>query len=170
MFTACSEERTKPLYAVKLSDSGVGKIGSTTPFEMRLIEPKFPGFEIDKFTFFKEGEPQPVISVKYREATWMYLFPTKDKKWVERIVVVSSHVESDWSAMIGKQFDKIYTRQQLHLCRSATEGTGIIIKCIIPGSKQLSTVYYSPVEKHKRELPSFDVLKSLPLQEVIWER
>ena len=52
MFTACSEERTKPLYAVKLSDSGVGKIGSTTPFEMRLIEPKFPGFEIDKFTFF----------------------------------------------------------------------------------------------------------------------
>ncbi len=168
MFTACSQERTKPLYAVKLSDSGVGKIKSTTPFEMRLIAPKFPGFEIDKFTFFKEGKPLPVIQVGYRGTAWMYLYPTKDKKNIESVSVVTSNIESSWSTKIGMRFDETYGLEQLNLCKSGSDGLAGKVICKEPLSKVTRYVYSGESIASEHELPSYKQLKSWRVDEIIW--
>ena len=168
MFTSCSQERTKPLYTVKLSDEGVGKIKVTTPFEMRLIEPKFPGFEIDKFTFFKEGEPFSVIQIGYRETPWMLLYPTKDKKNIESIAVLTSSIESVWPTKIGMRFDETYQTEQLHLCEAGSEDLEGKVICPEPSSKRIRYVYSGKSMALMGELPNYEELRSWHVDEIIW--
>lgn len=168
IFTACSQERTQPLYSVKLSDTGVGKIKVGTPFEMRLIEPKFPGFEIQKFTFFKEGEPMQIIQIGYREVPWMYLFPSKDKKLVKNVSIVTNKIKTSWPTKIGMRFDKTYHAEQLSLCKLGSDALKGNVVCSEPLAKNIYYVYKDETTLLGDELPRYTELKMWVLDEIIW--
>ena len=169
IFGACSEERTKPLYTVKLSDAGVGKIGVQTPFETRLIEPKFPGFDVQIFTFFKIGKPMPVIQISYRGTPWIHLFPTEDKKKIESISIVSANIESAWPTKIGMRFDETYNSEQLLLCKMGTDKLKDKIICKEPLSEMVYYVYEIDTELLENRVPMYSQLQTSKVDEIIWK-
>jgi len=91
VLSACSSSSQKPLYAIALTSEGVGSISATTAYNLQSIAPLLPGFDFKVFQ--TPSGKQELLRVFYHGQEWMQIEPTKDKKSIAAIYVLSKEIE-----------------------------------------------------------------------------
>ncbi len=80
----CSEPGGLP-YTLEFTETGVGQLSDRTRFEERAIGALLPGFEAQRYSRFIEGKSQSVILVRRGDTPQLWIYPTADGQFIERI-------------------------------------------------------------------------------------
>ncbi len=121
----CSQPSTTLPYTVDINEQGVGRIHHDTPFDHIQINTLLPGFDINTYTTFSEGESEPVLRVTRHSAQVMLIFPTKDKEHIDHIIATHPEITLNEKRCIGeplKKYESMFKSCQQHdtivLCES----------------------------------------------------
>lgn len=92
LLASCSSEREAPLYEVKLSQNSLNALNAQTPFALNYITPIFPGFDVKTFKNVS-ADGLTLFRVYYHGKEWFQIEPTKDKKSIKKVYILSDKIE-----------------------------------------------------------------------------
>jgi hypothetical protein len=89
----CSDPKGMP-YTLEFHDKGVGNLSGMSPFEEAMISASLLGFSVEKYTRVQGAQSEPVFLVKRGAQSVLEIYPTKDRKFIDRIESDSLHVKA----------------------------------------------------------------------------
>ncbi|MEA3522762.1 MAG: DUF1131 family protein, partial [Campylobacterota bacterium] len=98
--TACSQPKGMP-YTLEFRDKGVGGLNAMTPFNEAKITASLLGFKLNSYTRFEAGVPKPMFLVRRADENILEIYPTQDKRYIERIESRSLHVKNKKNIKLG---------------------------------------------------------------------
>lgn len=154
-FSACSQQYTKPLYDLKLTNSGINGIGAETPYKESSLLPHIRAYDLSIFSRFEAGKSKSIMRVSYHKRDLIYITPTNsqdlDKRKVATMTIVSDLVQTPFDFKLNTKYD-----ENLHL------------QCIQKETTQLLCT--------KKEYPNIKLIfikqttKAFHLKEIEWSR
>jgi hypothetical protein len=88
----CSEPKGMP-YTLEFRDDSVGNLSAKTPFEEARITASLLGFSVKRYTRSEGAQTQPMFLVTRGAQNVLEIYPTKNKKFIDRIESDSLHVK-----------------------------------------------------------------------------
>jgi len=89
----CSEPKGMP-YTLEFNDKGVGNLSGMCPFEEAFITASLLGFSVEKYTHVQGDQSASMFLVKRSDQSVLEIYPTKNRKFIDRIESDSYHVSA----------------------------------------------------------------------------
>ena len=81
-------------YTLEFDDKGVGNLSGMSPFKEALISASLLGFSVEKYTRVQGAQSDPMFLVRRGDQSVLEIYPTKNRKFIDRIESDSLHVSA----------------------------------------------------------------------------
>lgn len=156
---------------LSLSESGLGPIKGTTPFDRAILQGLLPGWSVTSSQAFTEGEPYPILNIADRGGRIATIHPQDDRGKIHSIVVLSHRIRNLLGPGIGTQYSTIYPKGT-KTCHPGMEEESGTVRCLAPGSHH---IYYQFIRSRTStyqgpdgSLPPEAELRSWKIQLIYW--
>ncbi|MEO0769468.1 MAG: DUF1131 family protein [Cyanobacteria bacterium J06649_4] len=155
--------------SIVISESSIGALDSTTPFNLQAVQSAFPGMTITEDSFSAEGVTYPAIKVSAAGTELLTITPKIDESLIEEVTTNSPQVANALGHDIGTSFSDIFTADQASGCLAGVDAYMGKAMCFAPNTQNIQYVFSgSDGGSSFGQLPSADVLSSWTLTEIRW--
>lgn len=154
-----------PIKEILLSESGVGRVGPGTAFDLETIQGAFGGYTIKESEGSFEGVTYKTFLVQ-EEGNDILEISSDTKKKVTQIIVKSSKVNNQVGARVGKTFESIFPKSEKTDCVLGDDDLEYHYVCSVPKTRNLE--YHFETNEKGKVTPDGDwVLTSIEWRSIL---
>lgn len=162
--SACGAEEASTL---KLTENGLGDIGSGTAYSVEGVSEALPGYAVTAENYYAEGDPYPMIVVRDGDKVIAEVLPRFEmEELVGGIIVKSDDISFDDRVSLGMTYADLSVPPQE--CVAGLEERSGLALCQDGKVPHVGIIFGGDYAGPDGELPPADVLNSFTVQEITW--
>ncbi len=162
--SACGAEEASTL---KLTENGLGDLGSGTAYSVEGVSEALPGYAVTAENYYAEGDPYPMIVVRDGDKVIAEVLPRFEmEELVGGIIVKSDDISFDDRVSLGMTYADLSVPPQE--CVAGLEERSGLALCQDGKVPHVGIIFGGDYAGPDGELPPADVLNSFTVQEITW--
>jgi len=162
--SACGAEEASTL---KLTENGLGGLGSGTAYSVEGVSEALPGYAVTAENYYAEGDPYPMIVVREGDKVIAEVLPRFEmEELVGGIVVKSEDISFDDRVSLGMTYADLSVAPKD--CVAGMEERSGLALCRDGEVPHVGLIFGGDYAGPDGELPPADVLATFTVQEITW--
>lgn len=162
--SACGAEEASTL---KLTEKGLGGLGSGTAYSVEGVSEALPGYAVTAENYYAEGDPYPMIVVRDGHQVIAEVLPRFEmEEMVGGIIVKSGDIMFDERASLGMTYADLSVAPKD--CVAGMEERSGLALCRDGNVSHVGLIFGGDYAGPDGELPPADVLATFTVQEITW--
>ncbi|MDF1847944.1 MAG: DUF1131 family protein [Parvibaculaceae bacterium] len=162
--SACGAEEVSTL---KLTENGLGDLGSGTAYSVEAVSAALPGYAVTAENYYAEGDPYPMIVVREGDRVIAEVLPRFEmEEMVGGVVVKTADIVFDERVSLGMTYADMSVAPQD--CVAGLEERSGLALCRDGKVPHVGLIFGGDYAGPDGELPPADVLATFTVQEITW--
>ncbi len=162
--SACGAEEASTL---KLTENGLGGLGSGTAYSVEGVSEALPGYAVTAENYYAEGDPYPMIVVRDGDMVIAEVLPRFEmEELVGSIIVKSGDISFDERISLGVTYADLSVAPKD--CVAGMEERSGRALCRDGDVPHVGLIFGGDYAGPDGELPPADVLATFTVQEITW--
>lgn len=162
--SACGAEEASTL---KLTENGLGDLGSGTAYSVKAVSAALPGYAVTAENYYAEGDPYPMIVVRDGDRVVAEVLPRFEmEELVGGIVVKTGDIMFDERVSLGMTYADMSVAPQD--CVAGLEERSGLALCRDGKVPHVGLIFGGEYTGPDGELPPAGVLATFTVQEITW--
>lgn len=154
---------------ITISETGVGPINSSTPFNRKEVQKLLPSLKVKRSTSSTEGEEFPILEISDKQGLLFTINPDGDAKRIYSIVTESGRVMNSLGHKLGQTYKTVYGGKAAQCAAGEEERSGTVF-CQAPNSKHIGYQFYTDGDDGvDGEVPPLKVLNKWKIKAIFWQ-
>ena len=153
-----------------VSETGVGPVNGSTPFDFLKIKSLLPGFLVSKGKGSTEGQEFSTIEVADRIGKLFVVAPGDPETKIFSVVITSSRVDNQYGFKVGSLYQAVFPANAKPNCFPGQEEQSGTILCSASGSHHVNYLFEGEWKNGADgQLPPADVVRTWKITAIVWK-
>jgi len=161
LLNGCEEHAKALPYPIEIKENKVGPITADLEFSAAKINGRLPGFDVVKYTHFRDGKSHILLRIMYRGKEVMLIEPATDGEQIAHVSVTSKAIPHK-KVHVGMEFQNTLSSSKMPTCRLERG----LVAC--DKSPKIRYLFAQPGGQPATAMPDAQNIASWPLAEIVW--